>query len=83
MPSVVSVIGGQWGDEGKGKIVDVISEKARYCVRFQGGSNAGHTIIFGGNTYKLRLLPSGTLRESNRSAWRRYGDQLKRAERGA
>jgi len=62
MPSVVSVIGGQWGDEGKGKIVDVISEKARYCVRFQGGSNAGHTIIFGGNTYKLRLLPSGTLR---------------------
>ena len=62
MSNVVSVIGGQWGDEGKGKIVDALSEQAEYCIRFQGGSNAGHTIIFDGNTYKLRLLPSGCLR---------------------
>lgn len=62
MSNVMSVIGGQWGDEGKGKIVDALSEEAEYCIRFQGGSNAGHTIIFDGETYKLRLLPSGCLR---------------------
>jgi len=62
MTQVIAVIGGQWGDEGKGKIVDFLSDNADYCIRFQGGSNAGHTIIFGGNTYKLRLLPSGVLR---------------------
>jgi adenylosuccinate synthase len=62
MTQVIAVIGGQWGDEGKGKIVDFLSHKADYCIRFQGGSNAGHTIIFGGETYKLRLLPSGVLR---------------------
>lgn len=62
MTQVIAVIGGQWGDEGKGKIVDFLSDKADYCIRFQGGSNAGHTIIFDGNTYKLRLLPSGVLR---------------------
>ena len=58
----VVVVGSQWGDEGKGKIVDFLSDNADYCIRFQVGSNAGHTIIFGGNTYKLRLLPSGVLR---------------------
>ena len=62
MTQVIAVIGGQWGDEGKGKIVDFLSEDADYCIRFQGGSNAGHTIIFNGNTYKLRLMPSGVLR---------------------
>ena len=62
MTQVIAVIGGQWGDEGKGKIVDFLSDNADYCIRFQGGSNAGHTIIFDGNTYKLRLLPSGVLR---------------------
>ncbi len=62
MTQVISVIGAQWGDEGKGKIVDFLSDKADYCIRFQGGSNAGHTIIFDGETYKLRLLPSGVLR---------------------
>ena len=62
MTQVIAVIGAQWGDEGKGKIVDFLSENADYCVRFQGGSNAGHTIIFDGETYKLRLLPSGVLR---------------------
>ena len=61
MTKVIAVVGAQWGDEGKGKIVDFLSEGADYCVRFQGGSNAGHTIIFNGNTYKLRLLPSGIL----------------------
>jgi len=59
--NVKAVIGGQWGDEGKGKIVDFLSSDADYCVRFQGGSNAGHTIIYEGETFKLRLLPSGVL----------------------
>lgn len=62
MTQVIAVIGAQWGDEGKGKIVDFLSENSDYCIRFQGGSNAGHTIIFDGNTYKLRLMPSGVLR---------------------
>lgn len=56
------IVGSQWGDEGKGKMVDLFSDGVDYCVRFQGGSNAGHTIIFEGSVYKLRLLPSGVLR---------------------
>ncbi|SES40983.1 adenylosuccinate synthase [Psychrobacillus sp. OK032] len=58
MPSVV-VVGTQWGDEGKGKITDFLSESAEVIARYQGGNNAGHTIIFGGETYKLHLIPSG------------------------
>ena len=58
MSSVV-VVGTQWGDEGKGKITDFLSEKAEYIARYQGGDNAGHTIQFGGETYKLHLIPSG------------------------
>lgn len=58
MPSVV-VVGTQWGDEGKGKITDFLSENAEVIARYQGGNNAGHTIIFGGETYKLHLIPSG------------------------
>ena len=58
MSSVV-VVGTQWGDEGKGKIVDLLTQYADCVVRFQGGNNAGHTIVFGGNKYSLRLLPSG------------------------
>lgn len=58
MPSVV-VVGTQWGDEGKGKITDFLSENAEVIARYQGGNNAGHTIIFGGETYKLHLVPSG------------------------
>ena len=58
MSSVV-VVGTQWGDEGKGKITDFLSEKAEYVARYQGGDNAGHTIQFGGETYKLHLIPSG------------------------
>ena len=58
----VVVVGAQWGDEGKGKIVDWLSERADVVVRFQGGHNAGHTLVIGGTTYKLSLLPSGVVR---------------------
>ena len=58
----VVVIGSQWGDEGKGKIVDWLSERADVVVRFQGGHNAGHTLVIDGTTYKLSLLPSGVVR---------------------
>jgi adenylosuccinate synthase len=58
----VVVIGAQWGDEGKGKIVDWLSERADVIVRFQGGHNAGHTLVIGAETYKLSLLPSGVVR---------------------
>src|SRR5262249_32678793 len=58
----VVVVGSQWGDEGKGKIVDWLSEKADIVVRFQGGHNAGHTLVINGTTYKLSLLPSGVVR---------------------
>ena len=58
----VVVIGAQWGDEGKGKIVDWLSERADIVVRFQGGHNAGHTLVVGNQTYKLSLLPSGIVR---------------------
>ena len=58
----VVVVGAQWGDEGKGKIVDWLSERADTVVRFQGGHNAGHTLVIGGTTYKLSLLPSGVVR---------------------
>jgi adenylosuccinate synthase len=58
----VVVVGAQWGDEGKGKIVDWLSEQADVVVRFQGGHNAGHTLVIGGVVYKLSLLPSGIVR---------------------
>jgi adenylosuccinate synthase len=58
----VTVVGAQWGDEGKGKIVDWLSERADVVVRFQGGHNAGHTLVIGNQTYKLSLLPSGVVR---------------------
>ena len=56
------LIGAQWGDEGKGKIIDVLTTKADVIVRSQGGNNAGHTIVHGGKTYILHLIPSGILR---------------------
>ena len=59
----VVVVGSQWGDEGKGKIVDWLSSEADIIVRFQGGHNAGHTLVIDGVTYKLRLLPSGIVRK--------------------
>ena len=60
----VAVIGSQWGDEGKGKIVDWLSEKADVIIRFQGGHNAGHTLVVDNVTYKLKLLPSGIVRKN-------------------
>jgi len=65
MPSVV-VIGAQWGDEGKGKIVDCLTKASDWAVRFQGGNNAGHTLVVGGQKTKLHLVPSGILRPSTK-----------------
>src|SRR6056297_652977 len=58
----VAVVGSQWGDEGKGKVVDWLSQRADVVVRFQGGHNAGHTLVVDGTTYKLSLLPAGVVR---------------------
>lgn len=63
----VVVVGSQWGDEGKGKIVDWLSERADVVVRFQGGHNAGHTLVIGGKVFKLHLLPSGIVRGGKKS----------------
>src|SRR5512140_1577487 len=62
MPNVV-VIGAQWGDEGKGKVVDILAEHADVVVRFQGGNNAGHTVVVGNEKTVLHLIPSGVLHE--------------------
>ena len=62
--SVTAVIGGQWGDEGKGKIVDLLSKDANLVARFQGGANAGHTVFKGENKIILHQVPSGILTES-------------------
>ena len=59
--SVTAVVGAQWGDEGKGKVVDLLAEQADMVVRFQGGNNAGHTIVRDGVTWKFHLIPSGIL----------------------
>ena len=59
----VAVVGSQWGDEGKGKIVDWLSEQADVVIRFQGGHNAGHTLVIDKKVFKLRLLPSGIVRD--------------------
>ncbi len=66
MPSKV-ILGTQWGDEGKGKITDLLAEEADLIVRFQGGNNAGHTIVIGDKTFKLHLVPSGILRKDKTS----------------
>ena len=63
----VAVVGAQWGDEGKGKIVDWLSQRAELVVRFQGGHNAGHTLVIDGATYKLSLLPAGVVRAGKQS----------------
>lgn len=60
MPGLV-LLGAQWGDEGKGKVTDYLSEKADYIVRYQGGNNAGHTVVVSGEVFKLRLIPSGII----------------------
>lgn len=64
MSNNVVVLGTQWGDEGKGKIVDLLTERAKYVVRYQGGHNAGHTLVIGGEKTVLHLIPSGILREN-------------------
>lgn len=66
MPATM-ILGAQWGDEGKGKITDYFAEKADFIVRFQGGTNAGHTIVIGDEKYKLHLIPSGILRSEKTS----------------
>jgi len=58
MPGIV-IVGAQWGDEGKGKVIDVLAERAAVVARYQGGSNAGHTVLVGDEEFKFRLLPSG------------------------
>ncbi len=60
MPNVV-IVGAQWGDEGKGKIIDLLSARAHAVVRYQGGNNAGHTVVLGGERHVLHLVPSGIL----------------------
>ena len=62
--SVKVIVGTQWGDEGKGKITDILAEKMDFVVRYQGGNNAGHTVVVGENTFKLHLIPSGILYDS-------------------
>ena len=60
MPGL-AVVGAQWGDEGKGKVTDLLAERADAVIRFQGGNNAGHTIVRDGETFKFHLIPSGIL----------------------
>ena len=62
MPGI-AIIGAQWGDEGKGKVVDALASEADLVVRFSGGANAGHTVVVGDNVFKLHHLPCGTLHE--------------------
>ena len=62
MPNTI-VIGAQWGDEGKGKIIDTLSERYNVIIRYQGGCNAGHTVIIGDKKYILHSIPSGILRQ--------------------
>src|ERR671919_2786673 len=60
MPAI-AIIGAQWGDEGKGKATDLLGDRIDYVVKFNGGNNAGHTVVIDGDTYALHLLPSGIL----------------------
>ena len=67
MKNNISLIGTHWGDEGKGKVVDVLSENAKACIRFQGGHNAGHTLVINDKKFILHLIPSGILRDNVKS----------------
>lgn len=64
MAKNVVVLGTQWGDEGKGKVVDLLTDRAKYVVRYQGGHNAGHTLVIDGEKTVLHLIPSGILRDN-------------------
>src|SRR5207237_1172022 len=61
---VTAVVGAQWGDEGKGKITDLLAQDADFCIRYQGGNNAGHTVVNDSDTFKLHLVPSGIFNSS-------------------
>ena len=78
----VAVVGSQWGDEGKGKIVDWLSSKAELVVRFQGGNNAGHTIKVDKNIYKLTLLPSRRLKRAIAAEKRRARKKMNKTSMG-
>ena len=67
MKNNIFLIGTHWGDEGKGKVVDVITENASACIRFQGGHNAGHTLVIDNKKFILHLIPSGILRDNVKS----------------
>ena len=73
----VAVVGAQWGDEGKGKVVDYLASSFDYTARYAGGHNAGHTVIFNGHRYVLQLIPSGILRENKKAV---IGPKLLRRE---
>ena len=66
-PSCTCVVGLQWGDEAKGKIVDLLTDDHAFVVRYNGGANAGHTVVSGDQTFKLSLLPTGVLRPERRA----------------
>jgi len=68
MPTNVVVVGVQWGDEGKGKVVDTLAEHFQIVARYQGGANAGHTVLVGGRKYVLQLLPTGIIRPDKSAA---------------
>ena len=74
MPANI-VLGAQWGDEGKGKAIDQLAPNSTWAVRFQGGNNAGHTIVLGDTTLKLHQIPSGVTSMECNSSWRWYGDR--------
>ena len=81
--SNVIVLGAQWGDEGKGKVVDLLSDRFDIVARYQGGHNAGHTVFIGEKKFVLKLIPSGILRPGVRGRDRqRRGDRSRRADRG-
>ena len=63
MGKATVLVGAQWGDEGKGKVIDFLTEDAQYVARYQGGNNAGHTVVIGDKKYVLHLIPSGILHE--------------------
>ncbi len=62
--NTLSIVGSQWGDEGKGKITDLLGQEADVVVRYQGGNNAGHTIVFDGKKFALRIMPSGIFNQN-------------------
>ena len=78
MGKFVVVIGTQWGDEGKGKVVDLLTERAAAVARFQGGHNAGHTLVIGGRKTILSLIPSGILRKDVRCFIGNHRSRLQR-----